>query len=290
MSNPRKWLVFGGGGFLGVHVVREALAAGFEVGVAGRAPPAVGVDARSITFRNCDALVEGDAERAIDAFAPDHVVICAALSTIAECERYPKLAHVLNVEFPRRIAERSRECGAHVVFVSTDLVFGGRAPTAERFTELDEPAPLSEYGRSKCAGESSVLAANEHALIARLPLLFGDSFGRALGASDSLITALRRGGIQSLFDDEWRTPLDVREAARALVSVGKKARTGLRHLAGPERLSRAELGERVWIAAGYSLEEFRSLVHITTRAAAGHSSRPADVSLASVHDRDATLT
>src|SRR6187401_1247580 len=138
MAAPRRLLMFRGSGFLGVHVVRAGLAAsgenGCEVGVAGRTAPAVGVEAERITFETCDALVEGDSARAIEHFAPDTIVVCAALASIADCERYPKLAHTLNVDFPARIARGARERGAHCVLVSTDLVFGGRAPQAERYT------------------------------------------------------------------------------------------------------------------------------------------------------------
>src|SRR6185436_8753692 len=149
MAAPRRLLVFGGSGFLGVHVVRAGIAAGCEVGVAGRTAPAVGVEAERIAYESCDALVAGDSARAIEHFAPDAIIVCAALASIADCERYPKLAHTLNVDSPAAIARGARERGAHFVLVSTDLVFGGRAPPAERYTERDEPAPLSEYGRTK---------------------------------------------------------------------------------------------------------------------------------------------
>ena len=48
-----------------------------------------------------------------------------------------------------------------------------------------------------------------------------------------------------LFTDEHRTPLDAAEGARLLVELAERGPTGLLHVGGPERLSRAELGERV---------------------------------------------
>ncbi len=290
MATPRRLLVFGGSGFLGVHVVRAALQAGFDVGVAGRTRPEVGIDPASIGFEFCDALAAGHVERAFDAFGPDAVVVCAALSTIADCERYPKLAEELNVEFPSRVAARARDSGSHLVFVSTDLVFGGRPPAADRYTELDEPAPLQHYGRTKWQGEIAVTRACEHALVARLPLLFGDSFGRELGASDALVASVRRAEHPRLFSDEWRTPVDVAAAGKALVACARHRIQGIRHVAGRERLSRVELGERVLVAAGFTPLEARAAIRPTTRAEAGHADRPADVSLASIHDPDTTLT
>lgn len=290
MAAPRRWLVFGGSGFLGVHVVRAIHARGNVVGTAGRARPSVGVESIAIEHVSVDALHEGDVEAAFASFRPDAVIVCAALATIGECERYPVLAHALNVEFPARIASAARAAGAHLAFVSTDLVFGGRPPISGRFTERDEPEPVSEYGRTKTAGEVAVSARHPGALVARLPLLFGDSFGRGLGASDALLAAVRRGERARLFTDEWRTPLDAELAARRLVDLVESCASLVRHVAGPERMSRFDLGVRVLHAAGFSLEAVRAAIEPCTRAEAGLGSRPADVSLASIHDPEPTLT
>ena len=50
---------------------------------------------------------------------------------------------------------------------------------------------------------------------------------------------------------------------------------GILHVAGPERLSRVELAERVLLARGLDLERIQR----TTREAAGMANRPADCSL-----------
>lgn len=290
MTTPRRWLVFGGSGFLGVQVVRAILERGGAAVVAGRAALPPGLASAEVPHVNVDALRPGDVERALDTGSPDHVVVVAALATLTECERYPVLARTLNVEFPALIAERARALGAHVTFVSTDLVFGGVPALAGRYTELDAPSPLSEYGRTKTAGESAVHASGPDTLVVRVPLLFGDSFGRERGASDALLAAVRRGEVARLFTDEWRTPLDVAVAAHGLVGLAAGRVTGLRHLAGTERLSRYDLGVRVLHEAGYPLEAVRSAIEPCTRAEAGLASRPADVSLATVHDPEPTLT
>jgi dTDP-4-dehydrorhamnose reductase len=48
-----------------------------------------------------------------------------------------------------------------------------------------------------------------------------------------------------LFADEWRTPLDLATAARALAALARSDFTGLLHLGGPERLSRLAMGQRL---------------------------------------------
>src|SRR5262249_40468773 len=47
------------------------------------------------------------------------------------------------------------------------------------------------------------------------------------------------------FLDEWRTPLALLTAARALLGIAMSGPTGLLHVGGPERMSRWEIGERL---------------------------------------------
>lgn len=273
-------LVLGGSGFLGAHVVAQA---GPGVVVAGReqgpeearragSPPA--------KFRKLDALVTGQLELVMDSVRPARVILCTALSSVADAEKYPGLARALNVEFPRLVAVWCARNRARLVHVSTDLVFGGNDPPPGGFREEDPPAPLSEYGRSKAAGEFAVLHADPTALVVRLPLLYGDSFGRGRGASDSLLAAIARGERPTLFTDEWRTPLDVEDAARALVELAGGDASGLLHVAGPVRLSRHDLGLVLLQSRGMSEAAARAAVRPSTRAEAG---------LAVTRARDASL-
>jgi dTDP-4-dehydrorhamnose reductase len=240
----RELLVLGASGFLGPHLVRAARRAGWRVSAAARAPaalpefPGAAPDAR-VRF---DATEPDALARLLDERAPDAMLCAAALSRIDACERDPALAHALNVALPAAAAALAQARGIRLVHLSTDLVFGARPPRGARFDEADEPAPLHAYGRSKAEGEACVLATDARALVVRLPLLYGDSLGRGLGASDQLLAALARGERPALFVDEWRTPLEATNAAEALVELVSSAASGLLHVAGPERCNRHDLG------------------------------------------------
>jgi dTDP-4-dehydrorhamnose reductase len=275
-------LVFGGSGFLGAHVVAEALARGGRVVSASRAaasaPRTSG--AREPIRVEADALREGEWEALLEEERPSRVVLCTALSRASDCEAYPALARALNAELPSRVARWCAERGARLVHVSTDLVFGAIPPPPQGFREDSPPGPLSVYGKTKAEGERAVLEASQSALVVRLPLLYGDSGGRGLGASDSLLAAIARGESPIGFQDEVRTPLEVRSAAAAIVELAAGEASGLLHVAGSERVTRFELALEVLRAAGYDELEARSMVRAGLRRdAALEGVRPEDASL-----------
>ncbi len=219
-------LVTGASGFLGGFVQSAVRAARHELLTTAR--------------RSGDAAVDltapGIAAALAQGLRPDVVLHLAATSRLDECERDAERARAVNAAAVEALAE---QFGARLLAVSTDLVFDGRhAP----YGANDPVAPLSVYGLSKAEGEERARA--HGARVVRLPLLFGnDAQGR--GASASLRATLRQGRVASLYTNEYRTPLHAADAAAALVElVVDPAGPGLLHLAGPERLSRWELGRR----------------------------------------------
>lgn len=216
----------------------------------------------------------------LDGLAPDWIVNCAALARAAECERDPAAARELNARLPGRLARWCSARAVRLVHVSTDLVFEGRPPRPAGYREDDPARPESVYGRSKLAGEEALLAAAPGAVVVRLPLLFGDSGGRGLGASDAVVEAVARGDVPLLFTDELRSALDVEQAAQALLELATGDLGGRLHVAGPRSLSRHELGILALRAAGHSLESARRSVRPALRSEVSSvPPRPRDVSL-----------
>lgn len=284
MQHPALRLVLGSSGFLGAHAL-ATLCARFEgsevVGVARRPEegPSFCVPRDAARLAACDLLEEGQPESLLDELSPAVVLLSAALSRASDCAREPALAQALNVELPRRVATWCAREGARLVHVSSDQVFAGDAPGGG-YRESDPPAPLSAYGASKAAGEEAVLEAHPEALVVRLPLLYGNSAGRGLGASDSLLEAVDRGQRPPLFSDEWRSPLEVRNAAEALAELCALDLRGLLHVAGPERVTRHALGCAVLEGMGLCADRARECVQEARRADLGlEAERPRDVAL-----------
>jgi dTDP-4-dehydrorhamnose reductase len=275
-------LVLGGSGFLGAQVVLRALARDEPVISASRDPHSFPRSDDPRLQRVVLDVAEEDAlERELDELRPSRVILCTALASLDACEKDFELAVRVNTGAAGRVAQWCSGADARLVFVSTDLVFGREPPEhGERYREDDYPAPLSLYGVTKMAGETAVLEARGNAVVARLPLMYGDPLGRPKGASGSLATALERGERPQLFTDEFRTPLDVADAADALLELAEHEFRGTLHVAGPERISRYDLGLAILHAGGRSYADARATLRSATRADAGvEATRPTDVSL-----------
>jgi dTDP-4-dehydrorhamnose reductase len=147
-------------------------------------------------------------------------------------------AREVTVEGTANVARAAREVGARLVHLSTDVVFDGRkgAPYAED----DAPCPVTDYGAAKAEAELRVLAGHPQALVVRTSLLVGGP-----GHAPSKHERAALDPAMTFYEDEIRCPTQVGDLARALLELAALDVTGVLHVAGSDRLSRAELAELV---------------------------------------------
>ncbi|HEY6555995.1 MAG TPA: sugar nucleotide-binding protein [Polyangiaceae bacterium] len=263
------WLVTGAGGQVGSVLLRL---------LAFRQEPAIGVVSpagpapEGARCERLDLADERAARALLERCRPRVIVHVAALASVAAAARDPAAAHQMNAVVTEHLARLAHEHGARFVYTSTDMVFDGqRAPYAEH----DAPEPGTAYGRSKLAGERATLSWQAHVVV-RLPLLYGvPAVARQTTFLDQM-AALREQRPLSLFDDEWRTPLWLEDAARALIRIARSSEAGVLHLAGPERLSRLQMGRVLAHALGV---ESPTIHAIPRSAVPALEARPRDLSL-----------
>jgi len=140
-----------------------------------------------------------------------------------------------NVRGAHNVALAAHRVGARLIHLSTDLVFDGEhgAP----YTEDDEPRPVMEYGQQKLEAEQLVARVHPEAAIVRTSLLYGPPDGPQ--------EALARRDDVEFHSDEIRTPIRVRELARALLRLAELDFAGVLHVAGSEALSRSDFAARL---------------------------------------------
>jgi dTDP-4-dehydrorhamnose reductase len=216
-------LVVGGSGFLGLSITRRARLAGHRVTATCHAsdPPDADADWRRLDIRQRDA-VTALARTA----APDAVINAA----------YRQSDWAATADGGAHVALAAAAAGARLVHVSSDVVFSG---AAARYDEASPPDPVTPYGAAKAAAETAVKAVSPGAVIARASLIIGDGDSK----HERLVHAMAAGAAAGmLYTDEVRCPVHVADLAAALLELAAGPHAGTCHVAGPDAVSRHELG------------------------------------------------
>jgi len=270
MDTPakRSLLLTGATGQLGGYLQREIAQEGWNaVGWARSQVPA----RSGLAIRRVDLGSKAEVASACRSFQPTLIIHAGAISTVNGCAREPERAFQVNSQGTRVLAGLAAELHARLLLISTDLVFDG---TQGNYRETDLPAPLSIYGRTKVEAEEAVLTATR-AVVVRFSLLFGPSLvGRPFFFDEQARSFLDRKPVV-LFQDEWRTPLHLRLAARGILRVLTSSYQGILHFGGPERMTRVEMGLRLAKHLGVA----DPLVDRRSRDSMPGEPRPRDTSL-----------
>jgi dTDP-4-dehydrorhamnose reductase len=215
-------LVVGGSGLLGRRVVRQARIAGHRVVATfhSHAPTATGADWHRLDIRRRDDVI------ALAQETRPAVIVNAA---------YRQSDWATTADGATHVALAAAATGARLVHVSSDAVFSG---AAAGYDETHPPDPTTPYGAAKAAAETAIKRIAPAAVIARTSLIIGAGDS----AHERLVHALIEGAAGVLYTDDVRCPVDASDLATALLELAASQYAGIRHVAGPDALSRYELG------------------------------------------------
>ncbi|MFF3504828.1 UDP-glucose 4-epimerase GalE [Streptomyces sp. NPDC003247] len=209
------WLITGGAGYIGAHVVRGMTEAGERVvvyddlssGVAERVPAGVPLVAGSTLDK---ALVA----RTLAEHSVTGVVHLAARKQVGESVERPLLYYRENVEGLRVLLEAVTEAGVpSFVFSSSAAVYG--MPDVDLVTEETPCAPMSPYGETKLAGEWLVRATGRATGLSTASLRYFNVAGAAspdladtgvLNLVPMVFERLTRHAPPRIFGDDYPTP------------------------------------------------------------------------------------
>lgn len=213
------WLVTGGSGFLGLHLLRR---------LAERGIPARSLDLEplEIELAAVEAVVGDVRDETLVRRALDGVEVvvhaAAALPSGGDLE-------AVNASATARLAQLARDAGVRrSVFVSSAVVYGILPPPV---AETADPRPCEPYGRSKLAAERAWLAAAPAPLVLRPSAFIGPERLGVFGILFRWIREGRRIYVLGCGDNRYQL-LDVDDLVRAIEAAGGRGGDGVVNVGG----------------------------------------------------------
>ncbi len=145
---------------------------------------------------------------------PDILINCAAYNGVDKAESEPAAAHLINEIAVQYLLGACMKYKCYPVHISSDYVFDGKKNRP--YTESDEPAPLSAYGKSKLAGEIAFKKSTEFGLIIRTSWLyssFGHNFVKTILRKCSKSETLR------VVNDQVGSPTYAHDLAKVILEI-----------------------------------------------------------------------
>ena len=145
------------------------------------------------------------------------IVNCAAFTAVDKAESEPERCNLLNHIAPGYLAEAIASVGGTMIQISTDYVFDGTS--CKPYKEEDITNPQTVYGRTKLAGEESVIRTCAGSMVIRTAWLYS-TYG-----NNFVKTMLRLGKERDklgVVADQIGTPTYARDLANAILTVIEK--------------------------------------------------------------------
>ncbi len=101
------------------------------------------------------------------------IINCAAYADVNKAEHEGGKAYWLNAYALKDLAICANQYGLKFIHVSTDFVFNGSSHRP--YTEVDQAAPVNQYGKSKLAGERIIQVLCPKAVIVRTSWLYSSA-------------------------------------------------------------------------------------------------------------------
>jgi len=238
------WLVTGGAGYIGAHVVREFLAADLRAVVLDDLSTGqLGFLPGSVAFTRGTILDGALLERVFDEHDVTGVVHVAGFKYAGVSVQRPLFTYEQNVDGTTVLLAAMQDKGVdRIVFSSSAAVYG--APDADLVTEDTPRAPTSPYGESKLIGEwllrdQEIAAGLKHTSLRYFNVVgSGDPSIRDTSPHNLfplVFDALAEGRAPTVYGDDYPTPDGT--AVRDYVHVTDIARA---HVAAARRLDAGE--------------------------------------------------
>jgi UDP-glucose 4-epimerase len=164
---PHRVLVTGASGFVGRHLIKYLAESGCHVTAASRTP--LRIIHPKISHLELPDLTQPTNWQPLVAGCDAVVHLAGIAHRVVTDETYDTANHRATAA----LAESTRACGAHLLFVSSIAAQSG-ASSSRELSENDAPRPVNAYGRSKLAAEAAIRASGASFTILRPVVMYGD--------------------------------------------------------------------------------------------------------------------
>ena len=186
-------------------------------------------------------------ESVFDRVRPKGVIHCAAFASVDGCEADPAGARQTNVQGAANVASAATQCGAWVIYVSTDSVFDG---SHSPYSESDPPCPINTYSVTKLEGEQRVRDLCPEHLIVRTNFYgYRDPRGHSLG--EWLMRELSQGKSLGGFTDVHFNPLFVDQVVELTLGIWSGGGRGDVHLGSEGTCSKYQFARELAEQCGF---------------------------------------
>lgn len=145
---------------------------------------------------------------------PDIIIHAAAIGSVDYCEQNYSPAFAVNVIGTEKVARVANECGARLIFISSNAVYDGENPP---YKEGDFRRAVNRYGAMKIQAEDHVILNCNSWAVIRPILMYGWPWpgGRENWAT-TVVKRLREGFPLKVVNDTVTQPTYAKDAAEAI--------------------------------------------------------------------------
>ncbi|MDL2237026.1 dTDP-4-dehydrorhamnose reductase [Christensenellaceae bacterium OttesenSCG-928-K19] len=205
-----------------------------------------GIENKGVDIADFDLTDKDAVFAAVAAYAPTHIVHCAAYTAVDKAEEERELCTRVNVDGTRFLAQACAEIGAEMMYFSTDYVFDGFSK-ADPWEVGDPKSPQNHYGMTKYMGELAVQETLEHCYILRISWVFGKNGGNFVK------TMLRLGKERdhlTVVSDQHGAPTYTYDVAKTACEILRSGKHGVYHTPNAGETTWYEFAKEIFALAG----------------------------------------
>lgn len=247
----KKILVTGANGQLGLQIKKQ-----YE-----------GKDDIELYLTDIDKLDISDINQVmglVSEIKPYAIINCAAYNAVDNCELDRESGFKINSIGPRNLAIAADRYDCKLVHISTDYVFDGNNTIP--YTEYDNPNPLSQYGKSKLAGEQYVKEFCKKHFIIRTAWLYG----KGKNFIETMLKLSENHKELRVVSDQYGTPTSVVVLGEIIDKLIFTDNYGLYHGTCEGQCSWADFAEEIFRLSGKDTK----VVRVTTEEYGAKANRP----------------